>query len=490
MLVALARAVDPDLLERVADIALEAPIGGSTSQELKALADRLDESARGKLVERIKSRMDGYYRAIALGALAPFMTEELRANTVAWAMTFEDYAAGTMLDELIPHVRPDEAMRIANAARPALRSAILKAFPKDAPGDLLLQAFEQGREIADDGDRRAVLESLWPALRRAGLKATLERAIEVALGVGDTDEAILAQVALLPRDESDGEAKAQFDRLRNARRRPNIEDRVARAAALLALSTRLPSSTSPAPVELAESLFVGEKAPEEQGLTALGVIAMYLPSERGKPHLERALRQAPPVAAVGLAMTAAPEEVPGAFAALQCRVETEADAMDKESLMSAIAVATAAATMDGDRLRELFNGTDNAELLVPLIQYVFPREPGPMRATDLFPPLLGQLAKEQEPEARAGVGALLSPYLPTELLWPHLDHMLQLGATMQRPALLFGLAIAQGLPHDVLGRHGAFGGNRIPDSPLLRLGGPAAVEEARNAIEDVTSWWP
>ncbi len=48
----------------------------------------------------------------------------------------------------------------------------------------------------------------------------------------------------------------------------------------------------------------------------------------------------------------------------------------------------------------------------------------------------------------------------------------------------------QGLAGDLYKDNPYVAGNRIPGSPLERLGGPAAIDETIAAIEDVCRWWP
>jgi hypothetical protein len=84
---------------------------------------------------------------------------------------------------------------------------------------------------------------------------------------------------------------------------------------------------------------------------------------------------------------------------------------------------------------------------------------------------------------------LLLAYLPPETLRETVQRLLTLGGTLSRPVLLSGLALLHGLANEMWIKTPAIAGNRIPGSPLARLGGKPAVVETYEAICDVCNWW-
>jgi hypothetical protein len=114
----------------------------------------------------------------------------------------------------------------------------------------------------------------------------------------------------------------------------------------------------------------------------------------------------------------------------------------------------------------------------------------PAEATRLVADARQALSSIEDDEERSVWTALLLPYLPTNQLWPCAKDLLEMGARQPRSAVLMFLAGAQGLVNEAFPLSPGAGGNRIPGSPLTRLGGPSAVNETLATLRDVSSWWP
>lgn len=88
------------------------------------------------------------------------------------------------------------------------------------------------------------------------------------------------------------------------------------------------------------------------------------------------------------------------------------------------------------------------------------------------------------------IPAMLAPYMETSQLLPCTLKILDDVIFKSRGDLLLQLCFIEGQWLELIGVRPALGGGAGPKSTLERLGGPTAVVEAFEAMEDVLRWWP
>ncbi len=506
MLSALVPFLEPDLLDRVV-VDLTGSPGYGLAKPLAAVAARLDAAGLARALRRVIGMTDEFHRTRALEAIAPVLPPELVEEALRWSRGLAGYYASATLGVLVPYLPPGQAIDMARSATGDARAEILVALAPTIPAQRLAEAVELAAGIGDVTERGRVLAGVLPRLRDAGLSAAIADAYSVAFAIGDESFRALAQAALLPYLGRD-DARARLDELSTELGRPlhGHDDgvRFVHVMAVALASELLAAAKGESALDLAVAA-ARDLGDTKLRAMALGALTARLPPGRDATvmneavELARSNRSEGAVTLAFLAAFRAPGDVQPALeaagrdAALMPHEDDRRGTKALIQVISALSAGGEAAKMHDEVTKALdtIEGKPMKEsaLIVPLLILLFSPQLPMRERQELIRAVLDALPVIEEAEPRGLMLAAIAPYLPTPDLWPCVRELLDMGARSPRPGFLVGLALSQGLVGKIFKRNPAVGGNRIPGSPLERLGGPDAVIETMDAIRDVGAWW-
>jgi hypothetical protein len=200
-----------------------------------------------------------------------------------------------------------------------------------------------------------------------------------------------------------------------------------------------------------------------------------------------------------LATLGAPEDIQSAMENAGKEVGLTSDENDKEAtksvklIVSALTTGGTAAEMQAEvteALKILDDDKETQRWIAALLTLMFSPKLSTGETDELIDEILVAFRETEMGEDRGILLVMIASYLPTPRLWHCFSELLDIAARSPRPGVLAGLAVAQGLVNECFKQNPTLGGNRIPGSPLARLGGTISVSETMEAIRDVCSWWP
>ena len=442
---------------------------------------------------------DEQARSAALAALSPELPRELAARAVDAALELSAWRdRGQALDGLIPHLPPDLLLRVLASVRAAgddaerlsALGALAEHSPEPVRRELLATALDESRRLRDGLARvkavagiaarlpePAATELMGEALAEArGLDGELARDRAIAF-VGERVPAALAEQAIdaastLETDSSRISAAAPaIARLPAERRREAVEDALERA-----LAVDEPTAWEVAVRAIAPQL---TEALAERAYRATAKLD-YAPSQaRALEVLGPRLPEALVPEAVALARGLGGSLASNALAGLVPRLPRA------QALEAAV---------------ELESGPDRAEALLAL---------APALAQAEMPAALAAARAIEQPVWRARVLLALRPSVAEPLAAEILREAVEATALIEFEEPLsetLALALPQllALPRPELWaawrrllasldgrtRSYAFGAITALTPAIRELGGPEAVRDAVQSVDDVAAWWP
>ncbi|KQP22745.1 hypothetical protein [Pseudorhodoferax sp. Leaf267] len=493
----LAPLLDRGLLDALLQ-AMLATAGGGVDKPLRALVARGELDIADMLHAVLTMERRAYQDAAlrGLGTLPPALLERA-LDTV---LQRDDAEARSAFVALAPQLPPDRLVAALRGAAPERMAAILPACVALLPEAALGEAVAWAACIDGPRARAEVLAQLLPRLHAAGRKDSLAQALELTLNVGDEAARAVAQAVI-----RHGAALPPAAELLHVPTGGAARDGLV-AAQTLVLMLRAQSVPEPrrtAVLEAAASATAGASELPARALL-LGLVAPRLPQPRWSALIEDALLLAQSSSGADAAVLAQllllPFRPPDTFEAAAARLRADADGMADAGVRAGLLAALDCmqAFVRGAPADELLSAThacldansdmagDALQAVACVLLLVFG---GPMPATQRDQGLATIGALEDQ-GLQAGLRAAVAPCVPTPQLWPWMRQVLALAAQQTRPEALMMLALCQGLAHVALAHHAALGANRLGDSPLMRLGGQAAITETLAAIDEVCTAWP
>jgi hypothetical protein len=251
--------------------------------------------------------------------------------------------------------------------------------------------------------------------------------------------------------------------------RQKIDEDVVRAFALVAIATRFPADRGERLFEEAAKLVRDETSSD--AALALPLLATFFPG-----------RQAQSLVDEGMALTDASEST--AEARRDRGIIRILSVLARGEPLEAIQAELVAAIQDIIR----YPKAEERTMCLVFSVLLCPRLPPETAHTLVSEAFEAVRMSGGQREGMAFLG-LLMPYLSTARIGSCLKELLVSGARLPRSGLLAGLALVHGLAHELWINTPLIAGNRIPGSPLARVGGDAAVSETYQAIRDVSKWW-
>jgi hypothetical protein len=501
-----------DLLDEVVRFSTTA-LTHDLEKPLSAVANRLDAEGMEKAFQHVFDMNHDFHRKNALGVIAPHLPETLLAAALRWSLNLEGYYRSETVAVLLPHLTFDEAVAVIRSGELDRAKLLLAVMPK-MPNEFLPEAVKLAAQIFDTEQRGRVLAVLLPRLREAELSTTIADAYLAAFVIGDSSFRTLAQAAVIPYLEGELAESCISELSTELSRTSQSADDFPRFVLIMALTlTSAFLSEDEAAKMLDQAIaYARDFKDDDVRPFLLGILSARLSGEQGKALLKEAVDLARMSGDTDQGITQAllatfllPEEIPPALESLRKDLELNSTEQDRRATNGMIGIVMA-----------LFRGTKTAEIKGEVSKglRLLDDSPQPRDWQCLLPPLLvlllapelpiadredllteinnaiDNLEDSGDPEIRVILFSLILPYLPTTNLWVYFRNLLDAAARSPRLGVFTGLALAQGLVSELFKRSPATGGNRIPGSPVARLGGPTAVTETMEAIRDVSSWWP
>jgi hypothetical protein len=333
-----------------------------------------------------------------------------------------------------------------------------------------------------------------------------------AFVIGDSSFRTLARAALIPYMEKEQAKSCVAELAAELSRASKNENDLTGFVQIMALALTSALLSEDEAAKILDQAVAFARDFKDVRPLLLGILSARLPAEQGEKLLKEAVDLARMSGDQDLGILLAilatfrpPEEIHAALESL--RKDLESNSTEKGSratngmigIVTALLSGTKAAEMKVEVSKRLHLLGDevppeNLEHLLPpfLVLLLAPKLPVG-DAEKLIPEIINALDKFEDsdsPEVRVIILSLILPYLPTPHLWGCFRKLLDAAGHSSRLGVFAALALAQGLVSELFRRNPAAGGNRIPGSPLARLGGPTAVTETMEAIHDVSSWWP
>jgi hypothetical protein len=478
----LAPHLPPERARRALPVALRA-VSFDLKRAVTALAERL---AAGGLEGELKVVLDMddiYFRHEALGGLAPHMTPALLTTALRAVL---DADAGDLrrgLSEIAPHLSKEQ----------------------------ITEATDRVAQMAEMAERGKALAVLLPRHRELGIPLAAKDAYQIAFLIGDRMLRDLAHAALIPFLDKAGaqEAIVQLGK-RSIDPVPITHKSLIPFEALTLVLTMkyLPEADRAKRSEQAAAIARDRLVNATQRATILGILASRAPPDRRKALLNETMEIANTVqrdkAALLVFLATLFPGAKGRELMQLARQAKESEPPNAEPanerinhgllrLFAPLALAKSLPEMQAETatvLAELLQYPKDESRMVTLAAALVlsPKLPSDQVET-IIREILDAVRDEKDEQTRAFLLVLLASYLPTEALKGYVKELLAIGQRAARPTLLMVLAFAQGLAGELWEANPHVAGNRIPGSPLARLGGETAVAETEVAIRDVCSWW-
>lgn len=515
-------------LEHAFDLIARLKEGYYLERALSALSQPLWEHHRARVMEFVSEERDGYYSEEYLKIFLPLMVEEEITAVLERLGTWKSYQREGAIRRVIDCLPPslfEKTLTMLLALDDGESAPLLGYLLPLLPADLSAKALERFSTFGDY-PRGRMIEAVGPRLAQSSIQTLIRL---VAGNIADINR-------LLPFMSEEDRASTVAHTYKTSFK---LGDGVSLAAALMTLSARLPETEARRAIGLALQIVDGISEREERVLTSILLLfsGLLSPETRnalvsGARTIGGQLRDKESATIIFAMLTLIPDATEADVEILLSRLlSTSADIDAGIAVLELIALSLNPRLSEADFRRALDHvmalvagraeksDQDKDSLSVlNLLLGVLPRVPveeaqafvrkgielmdeknrevGLMIAS-LAPALPAVQANQYAVEALAPakqeenyIDAILAPYLDVGPLRPIVVALLDKAISSTRGDLLFQMAMFEGQWLELVGVRPALGGGAGPQSTLGRLGGPSAIPEAYEAIEDVMRWWP
>lgn len=514
LLLGLGKISDENLVEKAALIALKNLRFTTREDTLDELWSRLGKERKQRIFDLIVGMDDEWDMAGILGKLAgSFDPEQLKAALArCFSMGYSRVKAFVALLEHLPEPLLREAFnRTQFELNIRDRADFLEILANRLPDDLLEPAFMSARELDTIESRGRVLARLLPRLRKHGLREAVTEAFRAAFVIGDRDCRTLATACLLPNLERDYRLKAEQKLVAEIEDMPkNLdEDRIMLRLVLLFWMEKNLSETNVQDA-LRAAISAAEGVQDDLSRAMMLVASsVHVDSNEASRYRDEALtlirNSRKDELAIPLAISALFFSEHQGGALLNEAEAALANSHDEKSKIGGAAIVSyirliisgTKGTEAIDKIRSVFANLDHPELksaaFLPILKVAgficAPQLPEEFRR-EMLDSILNLLEIKDDPEEQVVLLSALASYLDDDELATRIGQYLEISAVIPRPIALGCFSLLQGVTQVIFPEYTSIGGNQLPGSPIERLGGPAAVRETIEAIQDVCEWWP